>query len=182
MVATVGDNAQGAAKRVAEAFPHALTLPFRLDGLGGFNFSGVKQANLTRLPWGGAVSEVVAFVRGPLLVNHIYNEERLVHFQERVLAPSVLQIAGTMVEAERAYFATCSALAADEKQTADVRNANRAKAAHVQARRGTLETLQAQPTQAFWPGLQPLHFYDANDVPRRDGAVHGALRAWRQGP
>ena len=36
MVATVGNGAQNSAKHVAEAFPHALTLPFRLDGLGGF--------------------------------------------------------------------------------------------------------------------------------------------------
>ena len=42
---------------------------------------------MTRLSWGGAGSELVAFVRGPLLVNHIYNEERLVYFQERVLTP-----------------------------------------------------------------------------------------------
>ena len=39
MVATVGDGAQDSIKRVAEAFPYALTLPFRLDGLGGFNFN-----------------------------------------------------------------------------------------------------------------------------------------------
>ena len=53
------------------------------------------------------------YVRGPLLVNHIYNEKRLLHFQERVLAPFVLQIVWTMLEAERAHFATCSALAAE---------------------------------------------------------------------
>ena len=75
----------------------------------------MKQANLTRLPWGGAGSELVAFVRGPLLVNHIYNEERLIYFQERVLTPTVLQIVGTMLDAERAYLKTCSELAADEK-------------------------------------------------------------------
>ena len=57
-----------------------MTLTFRLDGLGGFNFGGVKQANVTRLPWGGSGSELVAFVRGPLLVNRIDNEERLTHF------------------------------------------------------------------------------------------------------
>ena len=56
-----------------------MTLTFRLDGLGGFNFGGVKQANVTRLPWGGSGSELVAFVRGPLLVNRIYNEERLIY-------------------------------------------------------------------------------------------------------
>jgi len=104
MVATVGDDAPDGAERVAEAASHALTLPFRLD-LGGF--SGVKHANLTRLPWGGADSEVIAYVRGPLLVNHIYNKERLVHFQARVLPPTVLQITGAvLVEAERAHFAT----------------------------------------------------------------------------
>ena len=146
MVGTVGDGAQYSVKRVAEAFPHALTLSFRLDGLGGFNFSGTPQANLTRLPWGGSGSEVVAFVRGPLLANHIYNEKRLAHFHERVLAPTVLQIVGTMIEAERAHFVTSSALAADEKQTADVRNANLAKTARAQAKLGTLEALQAQPT------------------------------------
>ena len=81
-----------------------------------------------------------------------------------MLEPSVLQIVGTMIEAKRAHFATCSALAADVKQTADVRNANRAKAARVQAKLGTLEALRAQPTQAFWMGLQPPHFYDAKDV------------------
>ena len=57
-----------------------MTLTFRLDDLGGFAFGGVKQANLTRLSWGGAGSELVAFVRGPLLVNHIYNEDRLTYF------------------------------------------------------------------------------------------------------
>ena len=56
MVATISDDASDGTKRVAEAFPHALTLPFWLAGLGGFHFSGVKHANLTRLPWGGAVS------------------------------------------------------------------------------------------------------------------------------
>ena len=76
----------------------------------------------------------------------------------------MLQIAGAVLEAERAHFATCSALAADGKQTADIRNANRAKAARVQAKIGTLEALQAQPHQAFWVGLKPLQFYDANGV------------------
>ena len=165
MVATVGDGALGTIKHVAEAFPYALTLPFRLNGLGGFDFNGSPpQANLMRLPWGGAGSDVVAYVRGPLLVSNIYNEERLAHFHERVLAPTVLRIAGTMIAAEQAYFATSSALAADEKQTADVRNASLGRAARAQAKFGTLEALQAQPTQAFWPGLIPLHFYDANDV------------------
>ena len=88
IAATIGDGAQDADKRTAEAFPHAMTLTFRLDGLGGFNFGGVKQAaNVTRLPWGGSGSELVAFVRGPLLVNRVYNEERLTHFQQRVLTP-----------------------------------------------------------------------------------------------
>ena len=101
-----------------------MTLTFRLDGLGGFNFGGVKQANVTRLPWGGSGSELVAFVRGPfLLVNRIYNEERLIHFQQRVLTPTLLQIVATMIDAERAHLKTCSDLAADEKQTADARNA-----------------------------------------------------------
>jgi hypothetical protein len=81
-----------------------------------------------------------------------------------VLAPTVLRIAGTMIAAEQAQFATSSALAVDEKQTADVRNAGLGRAARAKAKLGTLEALQAQPTQAFWPGLLPLHFYDINDV------------------
>ena len=62
-----------------------------LGGLGSFAFGGVKQANLARLHWGGAGFELVAFVRGPLLVNHIYNEERLLYFHKRVLIATPLQ-------------------------------------------------------------------------------------------
>ena len=81
-----------------------------------------------------------------------------------LLTPTLLQIVRTMMDAERAYLKTCSELVADEKQTADVRNAFSAKAARVQARLVTLQALQAQPEQAFWPGLHPLHLYDTNDV------------------
>ena len=141
-----------------------MILTFRLDGLGGCNFAGGKQANVTRLPWGGSGSELVAFVRGPLLVNLICNEERLTHFQQRVLTPTVLRIVATMIDAERAHLKTCSGLVADEKQTAGARNACTVMTARVRARLGTLQALQAQPEQAFWPGLHPLHLYDVSNV------------------
>jgi len=102
-----------------------MALPFRLDGLGGYDFGdGPKQADLARLPWGGATSNTAAYVRGPLLVNNIYNEERLVLFHERVLTPTAISITETMITAEKAHFAKSSALAADEKQTADIRQAS----------------------------------------------------------
>ena len=87
-----------------------MILTFRLDGLGGCNFAGGKQANVTRLPWGGSGSELVAFVRGPLLVNRMDNEERLTHFHQRVLTSTVLRIVATMIDAERAHLKTCSAV------------------------------------------------------------------------
>ena len=164
IAAAVGDDASDPAKRAAEAFPHATTLTFRLDGLGGFDFAGVKQANVTRLPWGGSGSEMIASVRGPLLINRIYNEEHLTHFQQRVLTPTVLRIVATMIDAERAHLKTRSDLTADETQAAGARNASTVKAARVRARLGTLQALQAQPEQAFWPGLHSLHIYDASDV------------------
>ena len=127
-----------------------MSLPFRSDGLAGYTFGDdPSQANLMRLPLGGATSDVVAYVQGPLLVNHIYNEERLVLFHERVLAPTVISIAETMIAAEKAHFAKSNALAADEKQTADVRQASLQKVERICAAIGTLETLCAQPTQAF---------------------------------
>ena len=85
MVATVCDGAQDTIKRVAEASPHAISLSSRLDGLGGCSFGdGPSQADLMHLPLGGATTDVVAYVRvrGPLLVNNTYNEERLILFQE----------------------------------------------------------------------------------------------------
>ena len=110
IAATIGDGAQDADKRTAEAFPHAMTLTFRLDGLGSSDFAGVKQASVARLPWGGSGSELVAFVRGPLLVNRMDNEERLTHFHQRVLTSTVLRIVATMIDAERAHLKTCSAV------------------------------------------------------------------------
>ena len=87
-----------------------MSLPFRLDGLGGYNFSdGPSQANLTRLPGGGATSDVVAYVRGPLLISNIYNEERMVLFHESVLAPTAISIAETTIAAEKAHFAKSNA-------------------------------------------------------------------------
>ena len=63
MFATVGDDAHDTVNRVAEAFLHAMSLPFRLDGLAGYNFGDdPSQANLMRLPLGGATSDVVAYV------------------------------------------------------------------------------------------------------------------------
>ena len=101
---------------------------------------------------------------GPLLVNSTYNEERLDLFHERVLAPTVISIAETMIAAEKAHFEMSNALAADEKQTADVRKANLGKVGRVRAAIGTLEALHAQPTQAFWSGCLSLHFWDVHGV------------------
>ena len=151
MVATVGNGAQDTIKRVAEAeaSPHAMSLPFRLDGLGGYAFGdGPSQANLMRLPWGGATSAVVAYVRGPLLVNNTCNAERLVLFQESVLSPTVVSITETIIAAEKAHLAKSNTLAADEKQPADVRQqANVLKSGRTRTKIGTLEARLAQT----WP-------------------------------
>ena len=156
-----------------------MALPFRLDGLGGYDFDdGPKQANLARLPWGGATSNTAAYARGPLLVNNVYNEERLVLFHERVLAPTVISITEAMITAEKAHFATRAArwLRMRSRQpTSDIRQASLGKVGRVRAAIGTLAggaACAANSGFLVWPSLPPL--LRRQRRPGCHGEVHGA--------
>ena len=175
MVATVSDDAQDTIKLLAEVLPRAMSLPFfRLGSLGGCPFADrPAQANLTHLPWGGATSEVATYIPGPLLVNNIHNEERLVHFQERVLSPTVVSITETMITAEKAHLVKSNALAADEKQPADVRRTNVLKSGRTRTKICALEAQRAQPIQTFLPSNLPLYCWDV------DGFLDGSKTARR---
>ena len=82
VIAQVNDDAEQNVKRVPEGLPHELTLTFALPQIGGFSFgadSGEK-ANITRLPWGGARTKIVAYVRGAYLISNHHNGRRLAAF------------------------------------------------------------------------------------------------------
>ena len=68
-------GAEHNAKRVAEGLPHGMALPFSLPQIGGFSFgpNSGKMANIMRLPWGGARSKIVAYVRGADLISNHHN-------------------------------------------------------------------------------------------------------------
>ena len=110
MVAEGNDDAEQNVKRVAEGLPHEMTLSFSPPQFGGFSFgpdSG-KKANITRLPWGGALSKVFAYVRSAYLISNHHNGQRLAAFTR-----TVQHIAETLPKCEDETFRKTTAAAAD---------------------------------------------------------------------
>ena len=78
-----------------------------------FTISGVTNAEMARLPFGGAGYHIGALVRGVNLVENRLNEERLIFVQEEVVKPMAITVCGKQRVFESERKATNEVIAAD---------------------------------------------------------------------
>ena len=107
------------------------------------------MANVSVLPFGGALSLEVAYVAGINLVPNVYTAECMVSFARFLLHPTIVSIIHGLAELETQWFDKHNALANDSSSPVAQRNAHQEKAERSRTRLQAMETLAAAPGELY---------------------------------
>ena len=163
-VAQVTESAQPNSKKVWASHPMGRFEAAALPDIGIFTISGVTNAEMARLPFGGAGYHIGALVRGVNLVENRLNEERLIFVQEEVAKPMAITVCDKQRVFESDRKAANEAIAADATKSESDRKVAQAIVESASAKLEALSLINSDINHYFQTFIKPLNPFNVADA------------------
>ena len=163
-VAQVTEGAQTNSKKVWASHPLGRFEAVALPDIGIFTISGVTNAEMARLPFGGAGYHIGALVRGVNMVENRLNEERLIFVQEEVAKPMAIAVCDKQRVFESERKATNEVIAADATKSESDRKVAQAIVESASAKLEALSLINGDINRYFQTFIKPLNPFNVADA------------------
>ena len=163
-VAQVTEGAQPNSKKVWASHPMRRFEAVALPEIGIFTISGVTNAEMARLPFGGAGYHIGALVRGVNLVEKRLNEERLIFVQEEIVKPMSITVCDKQRVFESERKAWNEVIAADATKSESDRKVAQAIVESACAKLEALSLINSDINHYFQTFIKPLNPFNVADA------------------